>query len=118
MTSSQARMATSGRKSKDDNSTADTNSVQISGRISAVMVRTLTDGSELVTFRIIVSDGAGRHDTLDCASTKRGIISRAKALPVDARVDVVGALRRTFWRAGTSVASRTSIDVLTLTRGR
>ena len=102
----------------DPANSADTNEVRITGRISAVVTRELADGCTLVTFRVTVSDGAGRHDTVECASVKATVLKRARGITEGERVQVDGALRRTFWKSGQSLASRTSIDVATLKSSR
>lgn len=98
------------------------NEVVLAGRLAATAEeRTLPSGTVLVTFRVIVdrppaprpvsAPRAPAVDTIDCMAGT-GPVRRAALgwLPGDV-VEVSGALRRRFWRAGTGAASRTEVEV-------
>lgn len=92
------------------------NEVRVVGRVSAVPeTRTLPSGDEVVCFRVVVRRARPRGravvDTLECAvwtSALRRTVARWQA--GDA-VEVAGALRRRFFRAGGASASRVEIEV-------
>lgn len=98
------------------------NDVCLAGRLAApAEERMLPSGTVLVTFRVIVGrpppakPGPARAptvDTIDCvagtATARRTVLGW---LPGDV-VEVTGALRRRFWRAGAGAASRTEVEVV------
>jgi single-strand DNA-binding protein len=97
------------------------NEVVLVGRVAAeAEERTLPSGSVLVTFRVIVDrppvpravhPRAPAVDTIDCvAGTAPARRAALGWLPGDV-VEVSGALRRRFWRAGSGAASRTEVEV-------
>lgn len=102
------------------------NEVVLVGRVAAAAEeRELPSGDLLVTFRLVVDrpapvrPGSGRGvavDTLDCAAWGAGVRRTAKALLPGDVVEVQGALRRRFWRAGAAPASRTEVEVGALRR--
>ena len=95
------------------------NEVVLAGRLPApAEERTLPSGDVLVSFRVVVgrpdTDRRGRAptvDTIDCVvwggPARRTVLGWAAG---DA-VEVSGALRRRFWRAGGGAASRTEVEV-------
>ena len=98
------------------------NEVRLSGAVSGVPeVRVLPSGDELCVFRVVVprvpvrarSDGrrSPSVDVVDCcawdARTRRSVSTWQ---PGD-EVEVRGALRRRFFRAGTATASRVEVEV-------
>ena len=100
--------------------TLDRNEVMLAGRLpAAAEERVLPSGDTLVTFRVVVGRAGQRPagsrvpaiDTIDCAvwggSARRTVLGWA---PGDV-VEVTGALRRRFWRAGGGAASRTEVEV-------
>lgn len=96
---------------------AEHNEVRLTGRVSAAPEeRVLPSGDRLWTFRLVVERGrpVGRQtvDTLDCAAwsgrTRRSV---AGWRPGDV-VQVEGALRRRFYRAGGATASRVEVEVV------
>lgn len=100
------------------------NSTRLAGRVTAVgEPRVLPSGDTVVALRVVVPRtrrerrGSGtRVDTIDVAcwsATSRRVAAR---LSVDDHVEVEGALRRRFFRAGASVASRYEVEARTLTR--
>lgn len=97
------------------------NEVRLVGRLSQLPeVRTLPSGDPLWTFRVVVPRRGSRHgrstgrtqvDALECAvwggRSRRTVASwRAGDL-----VEVTGALRRRFYRAGEGPVSRVEIEV-------
>jgi single-strand DNA-binding protein len=96
----------------------DENSVQLRGRLATVAeFRDLPSGDVLATFRVTVArppGERGRVDTLECMTTRaraRKTLGRAQG---GDRVEVVGTLRRRFWRTPGGVASRYAVDVRTV----
>jgi single-strand DNA-binding protein len=92
------------------------NEVVVAGRLSAAAVeRVLPSGDHVVTWRLVVDRPARAAragiDVIDCAAF--GALVRRSALRWEPGelVEVRGALRRRFWRAGTVTASRCEIDV-------
>jgi single-strand DNA-binding protein len=89
-------------------------------------VRELPSGDVLVTWRVVVGRPPGRRppegvrpttvDTLDCVAWTASARRAAAALAVDDVVEVSGALRRRFWRAGAGAASRCEVEVTTVRR--
>ncbi|HVF05845.1 MAG TPA: single-stranded DNA-binding protein [Frankiaceae bacterium] len=96
------------------------NEVTLAGRLpAAAEERTLPSGDVLVSFRVVVARPPARPaargpavDAIDCvawsAPARRTVLGWAAG---DA-VEVTGALRRRFWRAGGGAASRTEVEVL------
>jgi len=105
--------------------TASRNEVVLVGRVPApAEQRELPSGDVLVTWRVVVARPPGRRppegvrpttvDTLDCVAwTAR---RAATALRADDVVEVSGALRRRFWRAGAGAASRCEVEVASVRR--
>ncbi len=88
--------------------------------------RELPSGDVLVSFRLVVTRPPARKrratgrsptvDTLDCSAWRRDVQrSLARLHPGDV-VEVHGSLRRRFWRAGPSAASRSEVEVLRVRR--
>ena len=107
--------------------TAARNEVLLVGRVPAAPEeRELPSGDVLVTWRLVVARPAGRRppegvrattvDTLDCVAWTASTRRAASALAVDDVVEVSGALRRRFWRAGAGAASRCEVEVSTVKR--
>ena len=96
------------------------NEVRLVGRVSqAPEERVLPSGDVLWTFRVVVPrpGGTGRAtvDALECAAwSSRARRSVASWQPDDV-VEVSGAVRRRFFRAGGGAASRVEVEV---SRGR
>ncbi|HEV7208384.1 MAG TPA: single-stranded DNA-binding protein [Mycobacteriales bacterium] len=102
------------------------NEVLLIGRVSAVLEpRQLPSGDVLACFRLVVQrpvaargpgERGARVDVLDCQTARpalRRVVARLQ--PGDA-VEVHGALRRRFFRAGGAPASRHEIEVSAMRR--
>lgn len=94
------------------------NQVRLVGRLgSAVVVRELPSGTTLTSFSVIVDrpareiHGRTKVDTVPCQTTRARIAARLDRLSPGDPVEVHGALRRRFWRAGAGLASATEVDV-------
>jgi single-strand DNA-binding protein len=107
--------------------TAPRNEVVLVGRVPAAPEqRELPSGDVLVTWRVVVGRPPGRRppegvrattvDTLDCVAWTASARRTASALLPDDVVEVSGALRRRFWRAGAGAASRCEIEVSAVRR--
>lgn len=103
------------------------NSVRLRGRVSSAPVeRELPSGALITTFRVTVprartpmTTGSNQvSDWVDCVAwsgrTRRNVASWI----VDDRVEVGGALRRRFFRAGDGSSTRLELEVLTARRAR
>ena len=103
------------------------NEVLLVGRVPAAPEeRELPSGDVLVTWRVVVGRPPGRRppegvrattvDTLDCVAWTASARRAAAALAPDDVVEMTGALRRRFWRAGASAASRCEVEVSSVRR--
>jgi single-strand DNA-binding protein len=101
------------------------NEVLLTGRLAApAEERELPSGDVLVAFRVVVGRPAAKKrreraptiDAIDCVawdhSPRRAVLGWE---PGDV-VEVTGALRRRFWRAGAAAASRTEVEVAKVRR--
>lgn len=100
---------------------AERNEVTLAGRLPApAEERTLPSGDALVSFRVVVGrppEARGRSrapaiDTIDCVVWGGPARRTALGWAAGDVVEVTGALRRRFWRAGGGAASRTEVEVL------
>lgn len=102
----------------------DVNEVVLTGRVSAAPEsRELPSGAELVTFRVVVRRPPSKVstvtvDTVDVACWSGRSRRTAARLEIDDRVEVGGALRRRFFRAGGGAQSRYEVEASTLRRVR
>jgi single-strand DNA-binding protein len=97
------------------------NEVLLVGRLAAeAAARDLPSGDVLVTWRLVIdrgpsaAAGPGRkvtQDTVDCAAWTAKVRRTAATWRAGDIVEVSGAMRRRFWRAGASAASRVEIEV-------
>ena len=102
------------------------NEVRLVGRLAAEpVVRELPSGDILVQFRLIVdrppgAAATGRRtptiDTLDCAAWRKDVQRSLRSCAPGDLLQVDGALRRRFWRAGAGAASRSEVEVLRVKR--
>jgi single-strand DNA-binding protein len=101
------------------------NHVRLVGRVSATgEPRELPSGDIVHTLRVVVPREARRDrehagvDTIDVACWTAGTRRCASRLALDDRVEVEGALRRRFFRAGGGVASRYEVEARSVRRVR
>jgi single-strand DNA-binding protein len=103
------------------------NSVTLRGRVSAAPVeRELPSGAGITTFRISVARArtpmtAGSRqsvDWVDCAAWNGRVRRSVATWTVGDEVEVTGALRRRFFRAGDGSSTRLEVEVLTARRAR
>ncbi len=102
------------------------NEVRLVGRVSAApQTRTLPSGSEVVLFRLVVRRTADRRgeggpsvDTIDVACWSGRARQRARALRENDGVEVVGSLRRRFFRGSGGLASRYEVEAISVRRHR
>lgn len=93
------------------------NEVYLRGRVSGEAVaKFLPSGDQVVEFRLVVPRIDTGVDTLDLAVWSSVLRKRALTLRSDEWVEVSGEIRRRFWQGGAGVASRTQIEVATLSR--
>jgi len=94
------------------------NEVRLVGRSSAPAIeKELPSGDKVVEIRIVVArDNRDGYDTLDVALWSASLRKRALTLKNDEWIEVVGALRRRFWKTGKVVASRWQVEGRELTR--
>lgn len=100
------------------------NSIHLIGRLADVPEeRTLPSGDEIVSFRLVVARDVVRRDrskpdrpavsvdTLECTGWRADVRRSARAWQPGDVIEVRGALRRRFFRAGLAAASRYSVEV-------
>lgn len=107
----------------DDSDIEWVNDVHLLGRVtSAAEDIELPSGTVLTRFRIVVARDKPTTkttvDTIDLISVKAGVSKKAGALSVGDYIEIRGSLRRRFWKAGASVASRVEVEVDSLTKIR
>jgi single-strand DNA-binding protein len=101
------------------------NEVRLVGRVSGeVSERELPSGDRLVALRVVVprparaGGGAVTVDTIDVACWGGRVRQSARRLTSGETVEVSGALRRRFFRAGAATASRYEVEAASLRRIR
>jgi single-strand DNA-binding protein len=105
------------RTTKSDTEPGPVNEVRLVGRLSqAPEERVLPSGDVLWTFRVVVgrSEPAGsrrRVDALECVAWSGRARRSVSSWSADDVVEVSGSLRRRFYRAGGSVASRVEVEM-------
>jgi single-strand DNA-binding protein len=95
------------------------NSVVLCGRVAAPAAeRELPSGDAIVTARIIVdrdpdalSRSSQRVDTIDCVAWSRRVQRSMRLWKPGQQVQVVGAIRRRFFRGSSGPVSRVEIEV-------
>lgn len=99
------------------------NQVRLVGRVTATgEARELPSGDTVHTLRVVVPRETRRDgersgvDTIDVACWGAGVRRSAARLSVEDHVEVEGALRRRFFRAGGAVASRYEVEARTVRR--
>lgn len=106
-----------------DDSGAWKNEVRLVGRISVdAEERELPSGDRVAQLRVVVprstDSGAGRVDAIDVACWSARTRRSARGVKAQDTVEVVGALRRRFFRTGTVTVSRYEVEALSLKRIR
>jgi len=99
------------------------NEVFITGRVSSEgEVVEMPSGESLVRFRLVVPRAKPQTkttvDTIDCVSFKPAIHRTVSKFEIGDVVAITGAVRRRFWKAGPSVASRVEIEVFSAKKQR
>ena len=94
------------------------NEVRLVGRSSGpALEKELPSGDKVVEIRIVVArDDREGYDTLDVALWSAALRKKALSLKDNEWIEVVGALRRRFWKTGNAVASRWQVEGRELTR--
>jgi single-strand DNA-binding protein len=98
------------------------NHVHLRGRLAAAALeRELPSGDTVATFRLVVDrpprhESSARVDTLDCAVFRADVRKRLLRCEAGEVIEVEGALRRRFFRAGGGAASRYEVEVAALRR--
>lgn len=104
------------------------NEVLLVGRVSGEPEeRELPSGDRLVAWRVVVDRPPPRRppaegarpvtiDTVDCVAWTAGVRRTARGLRAGDVVEVGGALRRRFYRAGGSASSRTEVEAAVVRR--
>lgn len=107
---------------------ASRNEVVLVGRVAAAPEeRVLPSGDRLVVWRLVVDrppeprrlaerPRSPRIDTLDCVAWTAATRRAAGGLAAGDVVQVVGALRRRFWRAGVAAVSRCEVEAASVKR--
>lgn len=125
-----ARASTGQAAGGGGDSAASRNEVVLVGRVSGEPVeRELPSGDVVVSWRVVLDRPPARRsapagvravtiDTVDCVSWAAGVRRTARGLSDGDVVELEGALRRRFWRAGAAANSRTEVEVESLRRLR
>lgn len=105
------------------------NSVRLIGRLSDTPeLRRLPSGDEIVVFRLVVTREVLRRDTvqpdrpgvtvdtLECTGWRADVRRSARSWKAGDVIEVSGALRRRFFRAGPTAASRYTVEVARVKR--
>jgi single-strand DNA-binding protein len=97
------------------------NEVVVCGRLSATAVtKELPSGDEIVNWRLVVdrpmSDGSRKVDLVDCTTFGARVRRQAVGWSEGDVIEVVGSLRRRFWRGAGGLQSRCEVEVDTATR--
>lgn len=112
---------------EDEAQVGSRNEVLLVGRVAAVPEeRELPSGDALMTWRMVVERAVTRKlpegvrspsvDTFDCVAWTPALRRTAEGLQDGDVVEVHGALRRRFWRAGPAAVSRCEVEVSALRR--
>jgi single-strand DNA-binding protein len=106
---------------------SDDNTVRLRGRVSSAPVeRELPSGVVITTFRVTVprartamtSGSTQLSDWMDCVAWTGRVRRNVAMWAVDDQVEVGGALRRRFFRAGQGSSTRVELEVLSARRAR
>ena len=97
------------------------NEVCLAGRLAApAEERAMPSGDVMATFRVVVARPPTRKaaqraptiDTIDCVAWRGDVRRSVLGWAAGDVVEVNGALRRRFWRAGSGAVSRTEVEVM------
>jgi single-strand DNA-binding protein len=100
------------------------NEVRLVGRVAGdPMEVELPSGDRLTSFKVVVDRAPSRRpvppgvrqptvDTLDCVIWMNGLQRTAQTWGSGDVVEVTGALRRRFWRAGGAPTSKCEVEVV------
>ena len=106
--------ATDRTPTADRRTTTHRNEVLLVGTLQTETTpRSLTDGTDVVIFRLLVrrdDEGAGT-DSVECTSAAAGCRRAAAGWAVGDELEVSGSLRRRFYRAGAASRPFTVVDV-------
>lgn len=107
-------------KTSPVNRVVDTNTVELTGRVSGEPVlRELPSGDPLVTLRLVVTrEGGGPVDTIELACWSARSRRSAGRLADGDRVAVAGCLRRRFFRGPGGAVSRYEVEVKSIAKER
>jgi single-strand DNA-binding protein len=97
------------------------NEVIVSGRLSAAALpKQLPSGDQIVTWRLVVdrvvTNGTRKVDLVDCTTFGARVRRQALAWNEGDLIEVVGALRRRFWRGAGGLQSRCEVEVASASR--
>ena len=93
------------------------NEIALVGRItSPAAERVLPSGDTIVSWRVTVDRDGGGFDVIDCSAWTAKTRRSAGAWQKGDVVEITGALRRRFWRAGGALASAYDVEVHTARR--
>jgi len=115
MTTHKAPPGPAGESSRDERTCA--NEVRLVGRVSQPPERReLPSGDEVWTFRVVVPRAPSKRsrqrvDALECAAWSARARRSVRAWSAGDVVEVSGALRRRFFRAGGAAASRVEVEM-------
>jgi single-strand DNA-binding protein len=103
------------------------NAVELRGRVSSAPVeRALPSGALISTFRLSVprartamtAGSSQTSDWVDCTAWSARVRRTVASWQEGDRVELTGALRRRFYRAGDGASTRLEVEVLTARRPR
>lgn len=96
------------------------NEVEIVGRLSQpAEPKILPSGDQVVQWRLVVDrpgDTRRRFDTINCTASAAKLRRSALSWKRGATIEISGALRRRFWKAGGVLASTYEVQVTAATR--
>ena len=99
------------------------NEVQLTGRVTAAGREVeLPSGDVLVAFRVTVprpstgTESRAKSDPIDCVAWRAGLRRSVLGWAVGDEVEVVGSLRRRFWRGTAGPASRIEVEASSVRR--
>jgi single-strand DNA-binding protein len=99
------------------------NEVTVCGRLAAAALpKELPSGDEIVTWRLVVDRAetarTRKVDVVDCTTFAARVRRQALTWSEGDMIEVVGALRRRFWRGASGLQSRCEVEVQAAARSR